>query len=146
VLCLGCAGGYQRHEHVCAADVNLDFRYEIGFRNFVLHDLNLFPYPFEDDEFEKVFASHVLEHLDEPQKALYEMLRIARTVEIYVPHRYSRYAKQKDHKSVFSTSWFKKALVGLPVIYEQEVLWGFPIWFRPKEIHVVILKKGGAER
>lgn len=140
-LCLGCVGGYQRHEHVFAADVNVDWRFEAGYRNLIVHDLNVFPYPFEDDEFEKVFASHVLEHLDNPQKALYEMLRIARIVEIYVPHRYSRYAKQKDHKAVFSCMWFKKALAGLPVIFTEEVAWNFPLGIRPRDIHIVIVKK-----
>ena len=134
-------GKTQWQFHVFAADVNVDFRFEAGYRNLLVHDLNVFPYPFEDDEFEKVFASHVLEHLDNPQKALYEMLRIGTIVEIYVPHRYSLYAKNPEHKNVFSCTWFKKALAGLPIIYTDEVTWNFPFGFRPRDIHFVIVKK-----
>ena len=140
-MCLGCIGTDQFHYHIFAADVNVDWRFEEGYRGLIVHDLSEFPYPFKDDEFELVFASHVLEHLDNPQKALYEMLRIGRVVEIYVPHRYSLYAKHKEHRAVFSCSWFKQVLKGLPVNYTDEVTWNFPFGFRPRDIHIKIVKK-----
>ena len=139
VVCLGSVGVSQYHNHLTLANVTVDSQEGAD----IHHDLNVYPYPFSDNEFDKVFASHILEHLDEPQKALTEMLRIGRLVEVYVPHRYSKVAKSGiGHKNVFSTTWFKKALKALPVVYSMEVLWDLPLSLRPREIHLVILKRG----
>lgn len=53
----------------------------------VVWDLEKFPYPFENNSFDVVYMSHVLEHLKEPTKVLEEMYRIARKqVWVLVPH------------------------------------------------------------
>jgi predicted SAM-dependent methyltransferase len=31
----------------------------------VAHDFNKFPYPFKDNEFDEIYTSHVLEHLED---------------------------------------------------------------------------------
>jgi len=41
-------------------------------------DLDEFPYPFDENEYDTVWAIHVLEHLEEPEKAIEEMKRIAK--------------------------------------------------------------------
>ena len=56
--------------------VNLDFLKLRGVD--VVHDLNKFPYPFDDDEFDEIYTSHVLEHLDNLPKAMKELKRICR--------------------------------------------------------------------
>ncbi len=44
--------------------------------------------PFEDDSYDFVFSSHVVEHFPDPIKALYEWMRVARRyVVVVVPHR-----------------------------------------------------------
>lgn len=44
--------------------------------------------PFEDDSFDFVFSSHVIEHFPDPVRALYEWMRVARRyVVMVVPHR-----------------------------------------------------------
>lgn len=44
--------------------------------------------PFADDEFDFVLASHVIEHMPDPVKALREWIRVARRfVYLVVPHR-----------------------------------------------------------
>ena len=44
--------------------------------------------PFEDDSFDFVFSSHVIEHFPDPIKALYEWVRVARRyVVVIAPHR-----------------------------------------------------------
>ncbi len=44
--------------------------------------------PFEDDSYDFVFSSHVIEHFPDPIKALYEWIRVARRyVVVIAPHR-----------------------------------------------------------
>jgi len=42
----------------------------------VLHDLNVFPYPFPDNSFDVVIAEHVIEHLDDVVRVVEDMHRI----------------------------------------------------------------------
>jgi len=69
-LNLGC-GSYSKQGYV-----NLDATNLPGVD--VVHDLNQYPYPFDDDEFEEVFCYHVLEHLDDIVRPLEEIWRITR--------------------------------------------------------------------
>ena len=54
----------------------------------VMHDLNLFPYRFQDSEFDEIWAEHVLEHIDDLGKAMEELWRIVKpdgVIKILVP-------------------------------------------------------------
>ena len=42
----------------------------------IIHDLNTFPYPFSNNEFDKVICNHILEHLDDIVKTINELYRI----------------------------------------------------------------------
>jgi SAM-dependent methyltransferase len=76
----------------------------------VICDLNRFPYPFASDAADEVFLHHILEHLDDPVRALAEIWRIARNgaaVRIRVPHYTGRYAwKDPTHKHCFTSESF----------------------------------------
>jgi SAM-dependent methyltransferase len=48
-------------------------------------DLNQFPYPFKEKEFDFIICSHVLEHLDDPVRVCAEFSRIAKAGYIEVP-------------------------------------------------------------
>lgn len=55
----------------------------------IIHDLNKFPWPFSDNEFDVIYCMDVLEHLDDVVKVMEEIHRIAKphaTVNITVPH------------------------------------------------------------
>jgi len=55
----------------------------------VIHDLNVYPYPFEDNEFDYVNMSHIIEHMKEPLRTMNEVYRICKngaTVRIITPH------------------------------------------------------------
>lgn len=55
----------------------------------VIHDLDVFPWPFADRSFDRIVCSHVLEHLRTPWRAMKELERLARPgalVEIATPH------------------------------------------------------------
>ena len=55
----------------------------------VVHNLDDYPYPFPDDEFDFVGMSHVIEHVQRPLHLMNEVHRICRngaTVRIITPH------------------------------------------------------------
>jgi SAM-dependent methyltransferase len=73
----------------------------------VRHDLNRFPYPFEDSAFSLIEADHLLEHLDEPFKVMRELHRIAKpggVVRLRVPH-FSRGFTHAEHQRGFDVSF-----------------------------------------
>jgi len=52
-------------------------------------DLDQYPWPLESDQFVRIHMSHVLEHLDDPMRAIAEVYRVARDgadVFITTPH------------------------------------------------------------
>ncbi len=92
--------------------VNVDFLADL--KPDVVHNLDEFPYPFADESFEEIFASHVLEHLKDPFAAMREWRRLLKPggkLIIRVPH-FSRGFTHPDHKRGFDVS--------------------FPLYFNPK--------------
>ena len=90
-------------------NVDCNARYPVD----VVHDLDVYPWPFSDDEFERIELDHVLEHLSDVRPVLTELYRITKpggTVRIRVPH-FSRGFTHWDHKRGFDVS--------------------FPLYFRP---------------
>lgn len=78
----------------------------------VLWDLNKYPWPFNDNEFDMIYSSHCLEHLEDPKKALEEMWRISKPnakLILIVPHFSSRIAwGDIEHKRAFSSVFLYK--------------------------------------
>lgn len=76
----------------------------------VVHDLDSYPWPFEDDRFAEIRLHHVLEHLSEPVRAIEELYRITRaggTVQVRVPYWNSTdWASDPTHKTPFSEHSF----------------------------------------
>ena len=88
-----------------AGFVNVDY-YSISTPD-VSHDLNKFPYPFEENHFELVEADHVLEHLLDPFKVMGELRRICKSgaiIHLRVPH-FSRGFTHADHKRGFDVTF-----------------------------------------
>ncbi|MEK6925734.1 MAG: class I SAM-dependent methyltransferase [Nanoarchaeota archaeon] len=77
----------------------------------VVHDLNKFPYPFKNNTFDLIHASHVLEHLETPlDKILNELCRICKPkgrIRVIVPHALSVTAfSDPTHKKFFTWHTF----------------------------------------
>lgn len=73
----------------------------------VIHDLNIFPYPFLDNYFDLIEAAHVLEHLDKPflaMKEIYRILRPGGELLIKVPH-FSRGFTHAEHTHGFDVTF-----------------------------------------
>lgn len=76
----------------------------------VVHDLSIFPYPFDDNEIEEIWMDNVLEHLVSPIKVVEEIYRICKKdakVIVGVPYFRSVYAAiDPTHVNFFSANWF----------------------------------------
>ncbi len=73
----------------------------------VVHNLNTLPYPFEDNTFDAVEASHVLEHLDRPFDVMQELHRVLKpggVAHIKVPH-FSRGFTHAEHEHGFDLTF-----------------------------------------
>ena len=86
----------------------------IDFRDYqnvdLVHDLNQFPYPIEDDKFDIVYIDNVIEHLDDVIKVMEEVHRISKkgaSISIYVPYFRSRWASiDPTHTHTFTINSF----------------------------------------
>lgn len=77
------AGGHRRAPHVTTMDVRRMPETD------VVHDANALPWPFEDNQFDYIILSNVLEHLDDIGGVLDEVRRVGKPgalVRILCPH------------------------------------------------------------
>jgi len=89
----------------------------------IIHDLDRFPWPFENDAFDRIICSHILEHLDDVVGTMKELHRIARSggrILILTPHYTNRcsYA-DPTHRHHFSVQAFD------PFVISELPKWNF---------------------
>lgn len=76
----------------------------------VVHDLEVFPYPFDDNSVEEVFCKHVLEHTQDLISVMEEIARISRLggrIKIIVPYFAGQGAfNDPTHKRFFTYKTF----------------------------------------
>ena len=74
----------------------------------VIHDLNEFPYPFENSMFDEIYIDNTLEHLDDVMRVMEEIYRICKPgglVKVIVPYFRSVWASiDPTHKTFFTVS------------------------------------------
>lgn len=73
----------------------------------IICDLNKIPYPFKENTFELIEASHILEHLDKPfdvMKELHRILKPGGSLIIKVPH-FSRGFTHSEHSHGFDVTF-----------------------------------------
>jgi SAM-dependent methyltransferase len=112
----------------------------------ILHDLNIVPYPFGDNEFDLIEADHVLEHLEDVFKITKELHRISKNgarIIIKVPH-FSRGFSHPEHKRGFDFSFplyfnkdFQGGYQGLDFDLEKIKL----TWFAQKYLKKITISK-----
>lgn len=121
-LNLGCGPFYKE------GFVNVDIDPKV--RPDIVHDLDSFPYPFEENSFSLIELDHCLEHLSNPFQVMSELYRVAcdeAQIIVRVPH-FSRALTHPDHKRGFDVSfplYFKpefSSFMGTPLIGTQVVL------------------------
>jgi len=84
--------------------INLDIIKKPGID--IVHDLNVYPYPFSDNYADYILMKHVLEHLDDVVKTIEEIHRILKPngkVEIIVPYyKHKNAFTDVTHKHFFT--------------------------------------------
>ena len=132
----------------------------------ICFDFNKFPYPIKSNTYDYILANHVMEHLEKPEEAIYELARSCKdngVIEINVPHMNCEGAFALGHINYWTTwsfkllanpvGWEKKRDIRLELISLKEVpsrfgKWIYPRWLRRKlsllvrgiqeEIHVIL--------
>ncbi len=97
---LGC--GRRKKDGYLNVDINSSCQPDL------VHDLEKFPYPFHDNEFEEIFLDHVIEHLENPLAVIEELFRIAKNnanIIIKCPH-FSCAWLHPGHRSAISSYLF----------------------------------------
>ena len=98
ILDIGC--GNNKIKNAIGLDIDKNTQADI------VWDLDKYPYPIEDNEFDKVYAKHIIEHVDDPIEFMKEVYRIIKpngTCFIETPH-FSCYVaySEPQHKRYFS--------------------------------------------
>jgi len=100
--------------------------------------------PFRSDCFDEVYSRGVIEHVDEPQRFLSELIRVSkRIVRVLAPHRYGSKSRGTFHQAFLNVQWFSKVLKD----YGHEIdctYRRFPLFFLPDWISVSIYKFSGS--
>ena len=82
----------------------------------IIHDLNVFPYPFADNEWDRILCRDVLEHVDDFVRTVDEIWRIARPaamVEVSGPFMSSvNFFSDPTHKRAFTSKTFDYFIEG----------------------------------
>jgi len=92
----------------------------------IIHDLNVYPYPVDSNAFDKIYAKHIIEHLDNPEgflKEIYRILKPKGTAFLETPHFSSRVAySEVQHKNFYSYFLFSNLLTGTKFkVIKQEI-------------------------
>jgi ubiquinone/menaquinone biosynthesis C-methylase UbiE len=122
-----------------------------GYGANIIWDCNKYPYPIKDNTYDYILASHVFEHLNEPERAFNELCRIAKPnaiIDIYVPHfncegafsepTHIRFFTEKTFQLLCKPdNWKKENKQIAKIIYIHSLpsslgRWIYPLWFRKK--------------
>lgn len=108
-LNLGCGADYKKGWINLDIDDNKDI-YGRPVTVDVKHDLNKFPWPFKDNEFEKILMMGILEHIRDLEKGVKELARISKkgcVIKISVPYFMSYFAYRELYTHKFSLNSFQ---------------------------------------
>jgi SAM-dependent methyltransferase len=104
----------------------------------VIHDLDVLPYPFENDEFDEVIGRHVIEHVRDPMAVMQELHRITRAggiVRLVAPHWTNPdFATDLTHRNHLNSYSFRN-------LTEDRAVFSFytEVRFRQREARVTVL-------
>ena len=111
ILDVGCA----RNKIPGAIGIDIDKNTDAD----LIHDLNTYPYPIEENSIDQIYAKHIIEHVEDPRKFIRELHRLLRPggrAFIETPHFSCRVAySEPEHKLYYSYFMFEELMKGLQV-------------------------------
>lgn len=113
----------------------------------VVHDLNIFPYPFSQESFSVIEADHILEHLNNPFKVMNELHRMLiddGKLVVRVPH-FSRGFTHAEHKRGFDVTfpfYFNPTFIGGYTGTHFQLERMRLVWFAQPYLKKRVLSKG----
>lgn len=130
ILDVGC--GVNKYKGAIGLDYNSETDAD------VIHDLGQFPYPFEDDEFDKIVSFHVIEHVPDVMKLITELYRITKpggVISFVTPHYTNPdWASDPTHKNHFNSYSFNTF-----VPEKREFRFYTKVNLRPVKVEVTLL-------
>jgi len=109
ILEIGCGESKYKSENPEDIVIGLDLANVPGVD--VVHNLDIFPYPFEDNEFDMIVSTGVLEHLTDLAKVMEELCRISKDkgiIKASVPYfSYLGAYQDPTHKRFFTVRTFE---------------------------------------
>ncbi len=94
----------------------------------VVHDMNIFPYPFATSEFDYIEMSHIIEHVNRPLHVMNEIYRIAKPgalIRIITPH-YTSQLSYGDLEHFHHFGWISFALLENTGLFKIQK---YKLWF-----------------
>lgn len=101
----------------------------------VVHNLEKFPYPFKDNEFDEILMDNVLEHLKDTIRVMEELHRISKhgaIIKIFVPHfssfmafgnvTHKRYFTSESFDTFQSNNWERYSKAEFKIL-EKRLIW-----------------------
>lgn len=118
ILDIGCGGN--KIPNAVYIDIDPDVHPDI------VHDLNIYPFPLETGSFDKIYAKHIIEHLNDPTAFVKEITRLLKPggiAFIATPHFSSYVAySEPQHKLFYSYFLLSNIVSKLKVkIIKQEI-------------------------
>lgn len=148
-LDIGCGSLFAHNPRHEEQFLHADIQKTVLNRNFLNIIYDVHKLPFRDNIFDVVNASHLLEHVSNPSKALNEILRVSQRIAIIkVPHFLSKIARldSRDkyglHLHVFRRKWFFEQLKGYFFICTVNMEPFLYFFQRPYELEIRVFKRG----
>lgn len=118
ILDIGCGGN--RVPNSIGIDIDPNVNPDI------VHNLNHYPFPLESNKFDKIYAKHIIEHLDDPisfVKEIFRLLKPGGIAFIATPHFSSYVAySEPQHKLFYSYFLLTNVSRGLNIkVLNQEI-------------------------
>lgn len=89
----------------------------------IVHNLDITPWPIEDDSVDEIYSSHCIEHVKDPLTFLNECSRVSKIgarIEIRCPWPYSDLAMVSGHISVFSLQEIRNIEYHFPKLFWKD--------------------------
>ncbi|MBP7796473.1 MAG: class I SAM-dependent methyltransferase [Elusimicrobiales bacterium] len=142
ILDAGCAQGnlllYLRNKgfkNICGIDSNKELLKQLSDSDIETHTMDLIKTDFDDETFDVIVSSDIIEHIDDDMKAIHEMKRILKKdgiIIIFVPAFMSLWSYHdviNGHKRRYTLKELESKILGSGLTIQKASYWNFFMFF-----------------